>query len=60
MRRQVRLNTAYSYLGWKPLPYFEIYDEVETADYSRLLERIGHGPAAGKFSACICVYDMTT
>lgn len=58
MRRQVRLNKAYSHLGWEPLPYSEIYDEDDTADYSRLLKRIGHGAASGKFSVCICVYDM--
>lgn len=57
-RRQVWLNKAYSHLGWKPLPYLEIYDEDDTADYSRLLKRIGHGPASGRFSVCICVYDM--
>lgn len=55
-RRQVWLNKAYSHLGWKPLPYLEIYDEDDTADYSRLLKRIGHGPASGRFSVCICVY----
>lgn len=58
MRRQVRLNKARSHLGWEPLPYSEIYDEDDTADYSRLLERIGRGPASGKFTVCICVYDI--
>lgn len=57
-QRQVRLNKAYSHLGWEPPPVSEIYDEDDTADYSRLLRRIGHGPASGRFSVCICVYDM--
>ncbi|TNN84901.1 hypothetical protein EYF80_004946 [Liparis tanakae] len=59
MRRQVRLNKAHPHLGCEPLPYVEIYDEDDTADYSRLLERIGHGPALGEvFSLCIRVYEM--
>lgn len=57
-RRQVRLNEAYSHPGWEPLPYLEIYDEDDTADYSRLLKRIGHGLASGRFTVCICVYDI--
>lgn len=59
MRRQVRPNKAHPHLGCEPLPNLEIYDEDDTADYSRLLERIGHGPALGEvFSVCIRVYDM--
>ena len=52
-RRQVRLSKAYSHPGWEPVPYVEIYDEDDTADYSRLLKRIGHGPASGRFSVCV-------
>ena len=55
MRGQVRLNKAYSHLGWEPPPYLEIYDEDDTADYSRLLKRIGHGPASALFSVCVCI-----
>lgn len=55
--RQVQLNKAYSLMGWEPLPYLEIYDKDDTADYSRLLKRIGHGQALVLFAVCICVYD---
>lgn len=47
MQRQVQLCKAYSHLGWEPLVYLEIYDKDDTADYSRLLKSIGHGPAFG-------------
>lgn len=54
----MRLTEAYSHLGWEPPLYLEIYDEDDTADYSQLLKRIGHGPASGRFSVSICVYDI--
>ena len=56
-RRQVRLNKACSHLGREPPAYLEIYGEDDTADYSRLLRRIGHGRASGRLSACVCVCD---
>lgn len=58
MQRQVRLNKAYSHLGWEPLLYLGIYDKDDTADYSLLLKRIGHGQAPRELSVCICVYEM--
>lgn len=56
-RRQVRLNKARSHLGWEPPACSEIYGEDDTADYSRLLRRIGHGRASGRLSARVCVCD---
>lgn len=53
-RRQVRLNKARSHLGWEPPACSEIYGEDDTADYSRLLRRIGHGRASGRLSARVC------
>ncbi|KAJ4941036.1 hypothetical protein JOQ06_027323, partial [Pogonophryne albipinna] len=50
MQRQVRLNKAYSHLGWEPLLYLGIYDKDDTADYSLLLKRIGHGQAPRELS----------
>lgn len=57
--RQVRLNEAYSHLGWKSLPHLEIYDGDDTADYSQLLKRIGHGLVSASSTVCVCVHEGT-